>query len=58
MGVVKRQRKVDIFALVGTLVFGFHAGTQRTLSAPPQVFEKVSGVHLVPSAFYDRLVPR
>lgn len=55
LGVVKRQRKVDIFALVATLVFGFHAGTQRTLSAFRQVFEKVTGVHLVPSAFYDRL---
>ena len=55
LGVVKRQRKVDIFALVATLVFGFHAVTQRTLAALRQVFEKVTGVHLVPSAFYDRL---
>jgi hypothetical protein len=55
LGVVKRQRKVDIFALVATLTFGFYAGTERTLSALRQAFEKATGVSLVPSAFYDRL---
>lgn len=58
LGVAQRQREVDIFALVATLVFGLHAGTRRTLSGLRQVFEKVSGAHLVPSAFYDRLTDK
>ncbi len=57
LGVVRRVRKVDVFALVATLTFGFYAGTKRTLSALRQAFAKASGVSLVPSAFYDRLTP-
>lgn len=47
LGVVKRQRKVDIFAFVATLAFGFYAGTEQTLSALRQAFDKASRVSLV-----------
>ena len=58
LDVVVRQRKVDIVALVWTLVLGFQAGTERTLTALRTTYERAAGHELVPSAFYDRLTAR
>jgi len=53
-GAVQRERKIDIGAFVWTLVLGFAAGTERTLAGLRRAFEQATGVHVVPSAFYDR----
>jgi IS4 transposase len=53
-GAVQRERKIDIGALVWTLVLGFAAGKARTLAGLRRAFEQATGVHVVPSAFYDR----
>ena len=53
-GVVKRTRKVDIHALVWTLVLGFQVGAERTLEALRSAFQRAAGR----SAFHDRLTPR
>jgi len=55
LGVVKRKRKVDIVALVWTLVLGFQAGTQRTIDALRTTYQKATGDTLERSSFYDRL---
>lgn len=54
-GVVRRQRKVDVYALIWTLVLGFHLGETRTLSGLRQLYQQVSGQRLSPSSFYERL---
>lgn len=56
-GAVQRERKIDIGAFVWTLVLGFGAGTERTLAGLRRAFERATGVHVVPSAFYDRFTP-
>lgn len=53
-GAVQRERKIDIGAFVWTLVLGFAAGKERTLAGLRRAFEQATGVHVVPSAFYDR----
>jgi IS4 transposase len=53
-GAVQRERKIEITAFVWTLVLGFAAGTERTLAGLRRAFEQATGVHVVPSAFYDR----
>lgn len=55
LGVVKRRRKVDIWALVCTLVLGFQEGTERTLVALKQSLTRETGTSLVRSAFHKRL---
>jgi len=55
IGAVKRQRSVDIFALVWTLVLGFQDGATRSIAALRQAYGLRTGVHLAPSAFYARL---
>jgi putative transposase len=53
-GVVKRRRKIDPMALFWTIVLGFAAGKERSLTALRRAYEKCTGTTLVPSAFYDR----
>lgn len=57
LGVVARERRVDIVAFVWTLALGFGAGAERTLAGLRRAFGRATGVHLVPSAFYDRFTP-
>lgn len=55
VGAVARERKVRISALVWTLVLGFADGSgPRTIAALRRTFEQVTGITLVPSAFYTR----
>ena len=54
LGVVRRRRKVDVVALVYSLVLGFASGNRRTLAGLRRAYERVTGTSLVASAFYDR----
>ena len=53
--VVRRQRKLDVFLLVWTLVLGFQVGAERTLTGLRHVYQRAAKHTIVPSAFYDRL---
>lgn len=55
LGVVERRRKVDVAALVWTLVLAFESATGRTIESMRQAYEKASGQSLVRSSFYARL---
>lgn len=57
LGVVQRERKTDVFALVWALVLGFQTGAERTLEALRHSYQKAAGHGLVRSAFYTRLTP-
>jgi len=57
LGVVKRSRKVDVFWLVWTLIFGFQVGAKRTIDGLRQTYVRATRRSLVRSAFYDRLTP-
>ncbi len=57
LGVVVRERRVDIVALVWALALGFGAGSERTIAGLRRAFGRATRVHLVPSAFYDRFTP-
>ena len=57
LGVVKRQRKIDVVALVNSLVLGFDGGKERTIAGLRRAYERSTGTMLAPSAFYDRLTP-
>jgi IS4 transposase len=48
------MRKIDIVAFVWTLVLGFGDGSVRTIAGLRRALERSTGVHVVPSAFYDR----
>jgi hypothetical protein len=54
-GVVIRDRKVDISALVWTVVFGFPIGSERTIKEFRRTYIRFAGEHLCPSSFHDRL---
>lgn len=54
VGLAQRQRKVRVHALFWTLVLGFGAGAERTISGLRRAYHRATGVDLVPSAFYDR----
>jgi putative transposase len=54
LGVVKRQRKVDIAVFVGAVVLGFATGAQRSLAGMRRAYERCTGQMLAPSAFYAR----
>jgi putative transposase len=53
-GAVKRQRKVDIYDFFWTLVLGFGGTKERTLAGLRRTFEKVTGIAIEESSFYDR----
>jgi len=57
LGVVKRQRKVDIVALVFALVLGFERGARRSLASFRRAYCSSTGVALAPSTFYGRFTP-
>lgn len=54
---VKRERRVDIVALVYTLVLGFDRGAKRTLASFRRAYAVATGTTLASSAFYDRFSP-
>lgn len=55
LGVVRRQRKVDIVALVYRLALGFSASNRRSLAGLRRALgSERRGTTLAPSAFYDR----
>lgn len=58
LGVVRRQRKVDVFYLVLSLALGFQVGAQRTLQGLRQVYVDIAGGSLSRSAFHGRLNER
>lgn len=58
LGVVQRERKVDVVCLVWTLVLGFGAGSKRSIASLRRTYIAVSGHTLAPSSFYDRLTPQ
>ena len=55
---VKRARKVDIVALVYTLVLGFDRGAKRTVASLRRAYAMSTETTLAPSAFYDVSPPR
>ncbi len=54
---LKRRRKVDPSAMLWTLVLGFGSGGERTLAGLRRAYQRVTGMALVPSAFFDRFTP-
>jgi IS4 transposase len=54
LGAVRRQRKVDIVALVYSLTLGFAVGNRRSLAGLRRTYERATGTTLAPSAFYGR----
>jgi len=57
LGAVRRRRKVDIVALVYTLVLAFDRGATRSLASMRRAYAAATGTTLAPSAFYDRFTP-
>jgi len=57
LGGVKRRRKVDVVALVYTLVLGFSSGPRRTLAGLRRAYTMATGTTLAPSAFQGRFTP-
>lgn len=53
-GVVQRRRKLDIVALVYSLVLGFGDGERRTLSGLRRAYLRATGTRLAPSSFHAR----
>jgi IS4 transposase len=56
-GMVQRRRKVEPGAMLWTLVLGFASGRARTLAGLRRMYQRSTGISLVPSAFYDRFTP-
>jgi IS4 transposase len=52
-----RDRKIDIVKFVWTLILGFGVDSKRTIAGLRRAYERSTGVHLVPSSFYDRFTP-
>ena len=57
LGVVQRQRKVDIVAFVYTLILGFAASRRRSLAGLRRAYTLATGTTLASSAFQDRFTP-
>ena len=53
-GAAQRERKVDIYDFVWTLILGFGQTKERSLAGLRRTFEKVTGTALEESSFYDR----
>lgn len=58
LGVVVRQRTVDIYALVWTLVLAFQEGSHRSIAALQWAYQKAAQHPLSRSSFYDRFTPK
>jgi hypothetical protein len=54
LGVVTRQRKVQVFALVTVLTMAYRSGTTRTIAAMRETYEKLTNTPLTRNAFYKR----
>lgn len=57
VGVVKRDSKFQIPAMVWALVFGFAVGESRTLAAFRRAYNATADKMLSPGGFYQRLTP-
>ncbi|MFC6752057.1 IS4 family transposase [Halorubrum tibetense] len=57
LGVVERDRKLQIPAFVWTFVFGFAAGESRTLAGFRRCYNSTADETISPSGFYQRLTP-
>ena len=57
VGVVERDDKLQIPALVWTFVFGFATGESRTLAAFRRSYNSTADEPLSPGGFYQRLTP-
>jgi len=57
VGAVRRRRKVDVVALVYTLILAFDRGAKRSLASLRRAYAAATGTTLAPSAFYDRFTP-
>lgn len=55
LGVLRRQRKVDVAGLVWSLVLSFQVGATRSIETVRQTYEDVTGTSIARSSFYDRL---
>lgn len=53
--VVQRLRKVDVVALVWTLVLSFQVGAERSIEGLRHGYQKSTGEGIVRSSFYKRL---
>jgi putative transposase len=51
LGFVQRQRKLDVWAFIWTLVLGFDAGRERTMTALQRAYHLASGKTVVWSTF-------
>lgn len=56
-GVRQRQRKLRLLPFFWTLVLGFGAGRERTLSGLRRAYEQMARQTLVASSFYARFTP-
>jgi len=56
-GAFQRVRKVDPFAFTWTLLLGSMSGRVRQLAELRRTFERVAGVTIEESSFYDRFTP-
>jgi len=57
LGVVERDRDLQIPVLVWALVFGFAAGESRTLAGFRRSYNSTADERLSPGGFYQRLTP-
>jgi len=57
LGVVERDRKLQIPAFVWAFVFGFAAGEGRTLADFRRCYNSTADKMLSPGGFYQRLTP-
>ncbi len=56
-GAFQRVRKIDPFAFIWTLLLGSTSGRVRQLAELRRAFERVAGVTVEESSFYDRFTP-
>jgi len=57
LGVVERDRKLQIPAFVWAFVFGFAAGESRTLAGFRRSYNSTADESISPGGFYQRLTP-
>jgi putative transposase len=57
LGVVERDRKLQIPAFVWVFVFGFAAGESRTLAGFRRCYNSTADETISPGGFYQRLTP-
>lgn len=57
-GVMQRERKTDMFALVWALVLGFQSGSERTIEGLRHSYQVISGHGICRSSFYERLTTK